>query len=303
MNDSLSHWRARLRVMMELLGEAGDAWVDDDVPRLAASLAFYTVLSLLPFLILVSAVAATAFGRKAAEGELMWELRGLIGPASAQAVQELIRSASKSSTAAATVLGSLTLAFAASAFVMELREALNTIWHVPAVASFSSVENFLRLVRDRFYIFVLILGAGLLVLASLAINALVTATTARMAAQMSTSPPLLHGLVFLGSFIVITALFAAVYKVVPEVTLNWRDVITGACFTSLLFTIGKQAIAIYLGRVNYASTYGAAGSLLIILVWVYYSAQLFFFGAEVTKIYAKRRHALIRTDAAPSSRV
>jgi membrane protein len=301
MSDSVRHWQARLRVMMVLLGDAGEAWVDDDVPRLAAAIAFYTVLSLLPFLILVSAVAATVLGRKAAEGELMWELRNLIGPVSAQAVQELIRSASKSSTAA-TVLGSLTLVFAASGFVMELRDALNTIWHVPSVSSFSSVKNFLCLVRDRFYLFALILGAALLLLASVAINAFVVATTAIMDPHVSTSPALLHGLIFVGSFVVITALFAALYKLVPEVALTWRDVITGACFTSLLFTIGKQLIGMYLGQVNYASTYGAAGSLLIILAWVYYSAQLFFFGAEFTKIYAKRRHSLMRTDAAPFSR-
>ena len=287
----------RARDLVAVLGETSDAWVEDDVPRLAASLAFYAVLSLLPFLILVAAIAATAFGRKAAEGELMWELRDLLGTAGAQALQELIQSASKSSTAA-TVLGSLTLAFAASAFVMELRDALNTIWHVPAVASFSSLKNFLQLVRERFYLFGLILGAGLLLLASLAINALVSAATGRMDYQMRISPPALHVVMFVGTFVVVTLLFAAVYKVVPEIALDWHDVIIGACFTSLLFTIGKQLIGMYLGRVNYASTYGAAGSLLIILVWVYYSAQLFFFGAEFTKIYAKKRRPIEPADAA-----
>jgi membrane protein len=290
-------WR-RVREAARLLRDTADAWVDDDVPRLAASLAFYTVLSLLPFVILVSAIAGSAFGRRAAEGELMWELRDLIGTASAQAVQALIQSASKSSTAA-TVLGSLTLAFGASAVVMELRDALNTIWHVPAVASFSSLGSFLRLVRERFYLFGLILGAGFLLLASLAINAFVSAATAQLGSAMRISPPLLHGAVFIVSFALITALFAAVYKVVPDVQLTWQDVIVGASFTSLLFTIGKQLIGIYLGRVNYASTYGAAGSMLIILVWVYYSAQLFFFGAEFTKVYAKKtkRHPYPTTAA------
>lgn len=276
------------RGIAKILRQTADAWVDDDVPRLAASLAFYTVLSLVPFLILVSAVAASAFGRKAAEGELMWELRDLIGAASAQAVQALIRSAGKSSTTA-TVLGSLTLLFGASAVVMELRDALNTIWHVPAVASFSSVGNFLRLVKERFYLFGLILGAGILLLASLAINALVSAAAAQVNSALKVSQPLLHLAIFLGSFVLVTLLFAAIYKVVPDVALTWRDVIVGACVTALLFTIGKQIIGIYLGRVNYQSTYGAAGSLLIILVWVYYSAQLFFFGAEFTKVYASKR--------------
>jgi membrane protein len=293
----------RLRAMAALLRETGDAWVDDDVPRLAASLAFYTVLSLIPFLILVSAVAGSALGQRAAQGDLMWELRDVIGSAGAQAIQTLITSASKSSTAA-TVLGSLTLAFGASAVVMELRDALNTIWHVPAVATFSSVRNLLRFVKERFYLFGLILGAGFLVLASLALNAFVSAASARIATILRVSPPLLHSAIFVVSFIVITVLFAAVYKVVPDIQLHWKDVIVGACFTSLLFTIGKQLIGIYLGTVNYASTYGAAGSLVIILVWVYYSAQLFFFGAEFTKVYAgrTRRHPSVRTDAALGDR-
>jgi membrane protein len=285
--------RARLQLMASLLRDAGDAWVSDDVPRLAASLAFYTVLSLIPFLILVSAVAASAFGQRAARGDLMWELRDIIGIAGAQAIQTLIQSASNSSTAA-TVLGSLTLAFGASAVVMELRDALNTIWHVPAIAAFSSVGRFLRLVKERFYLFGLILGAGFLVLLSLALNAFVSATAARIGSMLRISPSALHAAVFAVSFIVITLLFAAVYKVVPDVQLDWRDVMAGACFTSFLFTIGKQLIGIYLGRVNYASTYGAAGSVLIVLVWVYYSAQLFFFGAEFTKVYAKQtgRHPI-----------
>jgi membrane protein len=287
--------------MASLLGEAADAWVDDDVPRLAASLAFYAVLSLVPFLIVVSAIAASALGKAAAEGSLVWELRDLIGSAGAEAIQTLIQSDRQSSTAA-TVLGSLTLAFGVSAVVMELRDALNTIWHVPAVAAFSSVGNFLHLVRERFYLFGLILGAGLLLVGSLALNAFVSAATAHAHPAVHVSPPLLHGAVFVASFIVIFVLFAAVYKVVPDVQLDWRDVAAGACFTSFLFTVGKQAIGIYLGRANYTSAYGAAGSVLIILVWVYYSAQLFFLGAEFTKVYAKRRHPLIGVDAAVAQR-
>jgi membrane protein len=288
MSDSISHWQTRLRVMTVLLGDAGDAWMADDVPRLAASLAFYTVLSLVPFLIVVSAIAASALGKEAAQGTLVWELTDLIGSAGAQAIQALIRSDQQASTAA-TVLGSLTFAFGASAVVMELRDALNTIWHVPAAAALSSVASFLRLVKERFYLFGLILGAGLLLLASLALTAFVATATAHAHAAPHVSPPLLHGAVFIGSFIVIALLFAAVYKIVPDVKLTWRDVAVGACFTSFLFSIGKQLIGIYLGSVNYASTYGAAGSVLIVLVWVYYSAQLFFFGAEFTKIYAKQK--------------
>src|ERR1700722_15297673 len=136
MSNSNSHWQVRLRVITEMLRDAGDAWVADDVPRLAASLAFYAVLSLVPFLIVVSAIAASVLGKEAAQGTLVLELSGLIGSAGAQAIQALIRSDRQASTAA-TVLGSLTLVFGASAFVMELRDALNSIWHVPAAAAFS----------------------------------------------------------------------------------------------------------------------------------------------------------------------
>ena len=300
MSDSSPTWHTRLRLMTAMLRAAGDAWMDDDVPRLAASLAFYTVLSLVPFLIVLSAIAISALGKQAAQGTLAWELTDLIGPTGAQAIQALIRSDRQASTAA-TIFGSLFFAFGASAFVMELRDALNTIWHVPSAAASSSVANFVRLVTDRFYLFGLILGAGLLLLASLALNAYVAAATAHTHVTPQISPSLLHGAVFVASFIIITVLFAAVYKIVPDVRLDWRDVFVGACFTSFLFTIGKQVIGIYLGRVNYASTYGATGSVLIILVWVYYSAQLFFFGAEFTRAYAKRRHPLIGADAAHTS--
>ena len=281
-----------------LLKETGDAWVADNVPRLSASLAFYTVLSLIPFLIVVTAVAAGLLGQKAAQGQLLWDIRDLIGQAGAEAIQALIQSASKSSTAA-TVLGSVTLAFSASAVVMELREALNTIWHVPVTESVSSLASFLHLVKERFYLFGLILGAGLLLVGSLALNAVASAVAASFGPR-----PLLHAGVFIGSFIVITVMFAAVYKVVPDVLLTWRDVIVGACATSLVFTIGKQIIGVYLGRASYGSTYGAAGSIVIVLVWVYYSAQLFFFGAEFTKIYAKktRRHPRFLREISPRAR-
>jgi membrane protein len=282
--------RGRVKPLLSLLGAAADAWLDDNVPRLAASVAFYTVLSLLPFVILISAIAADELGRKAAEGELLWELQDFIGPVSAQAVQSLIRSATRSTTAA-TIFGSLMLAFGASAVVMELREALNSIWHVQAVASVSGAAKFLHLVKERFYLFGVILGAGFLLFISLAVNAYVSALTASMGPAMTIAPALLHTLVFAGSYIIITALFAAIYKIVPDTPLTWPDVTIGASFTALLVTIGKQLIGLYLGRVNYASTYGAAGSLLILLVWVYYSAQLFFFGAEFTKVYANKTRA------------
>jgi membrane protein len=272
-----------------LLKETVNAWIDDNAPRLGASLAFYTLLSLAPLLIVVVAVAALVFGQKAAQGQLIWEIQDLVGAEGARAIQGLIQSAYKPAAGTtATVLGILTLFFGASAVVVELRDALNTIWHVPVAATFSGLRSFLRLVKERFYLFGLILGVGFLLLISLALNAAIAALGSLFGSLLPTSESVLHLAVFVISFLVITFLFAAIYKCLPDVQLRWSDVIVGACFTSLLFTVGKQLIGLYLGKASFGSTYGAAGSLVIVLVWVYYSAQLFFLGAEFTKIYTEK---------------
>jgi membrane protein len=279
--------RLRRSKIGALLKETGKTWIDDNAPRLGASLAFYTLLSLAPILIVVVAIAALAFGQKAAQGQLIWEIQDLVGAEGARAIQDLIQSAYKPATGTmATVLGVLTLVLGASAVMVDLRDALNTIWHVPA-APFSSLRSFLRLVKERFYLFGLILGVGFLLLVSLAVNAAIAALGSLFGLLLPASVSVLHLAVFLISFLVITFLFAAIYKFLPDVQLKWSDVIVGACFTSLLFTIGKQLIGIYLGKTSFGSTYGAAGSLVIVLVWVYYSSQLFFFGAEFTKIYTE----------------
>jgi membrane protein len=280
--------RLRSAEIGALLKQTAIAWIDDNAPRLGASLAFYTLLSLAPLLIVVVAVAALAFGQKAAQGQLIWEIQDLVGTEGARAIQGLIQSAYKPAAGTtATVLGVLTLVFGASAVVVELRDALNVIWHVPAAAAFSSLRSFLRLIKERFYLFGLILGVGFLLLVSLALNAAIAALGSLFGSLLPASESVLNLAVFLISFLVITFLFAAIYKFLPDVQLKWSDVIVGACFTSLLFTIGKQLIGIYLGKASFGSTYGAAGSLVIVLVWVYYSAQLFFFGAEFTKIYTE----------------
>lgn len=271
-----------------LLSESADAWINDNATRLSASVAFYAVLSIVPFLMVVGAIAGAAFGQKAVQGQLFWELQDLVGPQGATAIQGLISANHKSATV--TALGLLTLAFGASAVVMELRDALNKIWHVKSDDTSFGLRGFLKLARERFYLFGLILGAGILLLGSLALNAVLTAASAEFGALMPLSPALLHVVVFIGSFLVITLLFAAIYKLVPDIRLHWNDVAVGASFTSLLFTIGKQLIGIYLGKASVGSAYGAAGSFIIVLMWVYYSTQLFFFGAEFTRAYARRVH-------------
>ncbi|HVW08364.1 MAG TPA: YihY/virulence factor BrkB family protein [Bryobacteraceae bacterium] len=267
--------------------ETAENWMNDNVPRLSASLAFYSVLSMIPFLIVVATVAGQILGDKAARGQLMWQIQDLVGTAGARAIQGLMQT--NHSTTTTTVLGILTFALGTSAVVMELRDSLNVIWKVPSRPS-SGVRGLLRTVKERAYLFGLIIAAGLLLVVSLALNAIGEALSHEFGPFAPISPFLMHWVLFLSSYVVITLLFAAIYKLVPDIRLKWSDVVVGAAVTALFFTLGKHAIGAYLGRAAYGSTYGPAGSFLIVLLWIYYSAQLFFFGAEFTRVYALRLH-------------
>ncbi len=282
--------RGQEHSLKETFRETLNAWLDDNAPRLGAALAFYSLLSVAPLLIVVVAVAALVFGREAAQGQLIRQIQDLVGLEGARAIQGMIQSADKPATGTvATLLGLLTLTLGASGVVVELRDALNTIWHVPATPGVSSFGGFVRMARERFYLFGLILGVGFLLLISLALNAAIAALGSLFVNYLPpASESLLSAGVFIISFIVITFLFSAIYKFLPAVDLQWSDVIVGASFTSLLFTLGKQLIGLYLGKAGFGSTCGAAGSVVIVLVWIYYSAQLFFFGAEFTKIYTDK---------------
>ncbi len=276
-------WRA-------LFKEALEEWSNDNGQRLGASLAFYTVLSLAPMLVVVIAMAAVVFGKEAVRGQLAWQVQNLTGHNAAQAVQALIQGAQKPATGIiATILSILTALFGSSSVVIELHDALNTVWHVPSAVNGTLLASFRGFMRARFFSFALVLGGGLLLLASLLWSAWIALVGKFFGSILPVSEFLLHLANFILSFLFITIVFAAIYKIVPNVRLTWRDVLVGACVTSLVFTLGKQLIALYLGKVSFGSTYGAAGSLVMLLVWVYYSAQLFFLGAEFTKVYTRRR--------------
>jgi len=288
-------WGHRFHAMLRLaahttgrlLRETMENWMNDNAPRMSASVAFYSVLSMMPFLIVVSTVAGQVLGEKAARGQLMWQIQDLVGTAGAKAIQGLMQT--NHSTATTTVLGLLTLALGTSAVVMELRDALNTIWRVPS-GPFAGLRGLLRVAKERAYLFGLIVAAGLLLVVSLALNTIAEALSQEFGPFLPVSPLLVQGILFFSSYAVITLLFAAIYKLVPDVKLRWSDVIVGAAVTALFFTLGKHAIGAYLGRAPYGSTYGPAGSFLIVLLWIYYSAQLFFFGAEFTRVYTLRLH-------------
>lgn len=262
------------------------SWNDDKCSRLGASLAFYTALSLAPLIVVVLAVAGLAFGRDAVRGQLLWQIQDTVGYDGAKLIQQLIRTAYKpTSGIIATVLGLTTLFFGATSVVMELTDALNTIWRVPVDANESGIKSMIRMLRQRFVSFAMIVGIGFLLLVSLVISTWLAMMGAFFSHLLPMPEFALHLFNLLISFFVIAFLFALIYKVLPDVTLQWSDVAIGAAVTSVLFTLGKFALGLYLGKSTIDSTYGAAGSFVVVLVWVYYSAQIFFLGAEFTRVY------------------
>lgn len=271
-----------------LLMESFDEWRRQKASRLGASLAFYTLLSLAPLLLVVISIAGLVFGQRAAEGEVVGQVGQLVGAQGAHAIQLLLAGSRNTSHGIlATVVGLITLLFGASGVLLELRDALNTIWEIPQPQT-SGLHSVLQIIKERLFSFALVLAIGFLLLVSLVVNAWIAAAGAFFASMLPTPEVFLDIANVVISFVVTTGLFAAIYKVLPDARLEWRDVLLGAAVTSLLFTIGKLLIALYLGKASFASTYGAAASLVILVVWVYYSGQVFFLGAEFTKVFTNR---------------
>jgi membrane protein len=269
-------------------GEVFDHWSRDDVPRLSASLAYYAILSSAPLLVLSIAMADRVFGKAAVQGQLAWEIQTLVGGDAAQAIQAVIRGAHRpTSGLIATVLSIATLIVGASSVMVELHSALNLIWGIPDSDAGSWLANVFSFIKLRFYSALVVIAAGCLLLISLVASVFVATIGDFFRPLLPTPEWVLHLAAFAASFLILTLLFGTIYKLLPDVRLRWNDVLVGAAVTSLLFTIGKQFLAIYLGRVGFESTYGAAWTVVIFLVWVYYSAQLFFLGAEFTKVYTR----------------
>ena len=270
------------------------AWWDDDAIRLGASLAYYTLFALAPILLVATAVAGLVFGAEAARGQIVGQLDQLVGPDGARAVQSLLEGAShRRAGMLATVLGGITFVVAATGAFLELQAALNTIWRVKPAAR-ANVRGF---VVDRLRSFGLVVAIGFLLMVSLAVTASLAAFNAWLAPRSPGIPLAWSGVNVLASVVVTTGLFALLYRFLPDLPLRWRDVTTGAFVTAVLFTIGQQLIGLYLGQSSVSSSYGAAGSVMILLLWVYYSCQILLFGAEFTRVYAQRHGANARPES------
>ncbi len=272
--------------LWRLIREAATAWSDDDSPRIGASLSYYTLFSIAPLLLIVIAVAALVFDQAAVRGEIMQQLNSLVGTVGAKAIEDLLANAGDTTDQGlAAIVGTITLLIGATTVFAELQSALDRIWKVPADRRPAGVWGWMR---ARIFSFGMVLGIGFLLMVSLALSAVLTASGRTWSAWFGEWQLALQALNFVVSFAVVTVLFAMIYKILPRVRIGWRDVWIGAGVTALLFNAGKTLIGLYLGTSGITSTFGAAGSLAVLLVWVYYSAQVFLFGAELTWAYTHR---------------
>jgi len=275
-----------LKGLWLLARDAFFQWIDDNPFQLAAALAYYTLFSMAPLLLIAVAVAGLVFGREASQNQIIGGIQDLVGVQSARAIQAIIESAGQRPDSGffASAIGMIFLLLGAGGVVGQLQDSLNTIWRVVP----KSGRGIVGFLRDRLISYSMVLSVGFLLLVSLVISAVLTAVSGLVDGFLSIDAATANILDFLVSFAFITLLFAVIYKFVPDARISWRDVWIGAATTSLLFSFGKFLIGFYLGHSTVTSIYGAAGSLVTLLLWVYYSSLMFFFGAELTQVYATR---------------
>jgi membrane protein len=272
-----------LRKVARLLKSAGIEWSNDNAPRLGASLSYYTIFSLAPVLLMVISVASLALGAKAAQGKIVAQLSGLLGDEAAKAIQAMLEKASlHGGGVLATIIGFVTLIVGATGVMVELQDALNTVWKVVAKPG----RGLKGIIRDRLLSFGIVLGFGFLLLVSLVLSAAVALVDSWIGGVIPGWVIVGYVLSYGLSLGLVALVLAAIFKILPDVKITWRDVWVGALVTSVLFHLGKFGISLYISKASVASTFGAAGSLAVLLVWVYYSSQIVLFGAEFTRVYA-----------------
>jgi len=274
------------KALWRLVKDSAGAWSDDYAQSMGAALSYYTVFSIAPLLLIVIAIAGLVFGREAASGQIFAQVQGLVGEQGAAVLQDMVKSASSPGRSAfATIIGFITLIVGATTVFAELQTSLDRIWDASAAENKEGIWN---LIRARILSFGMVLAVGFLLLISLIVSAALSALGSWWAPLFGGFEVLLHIVNFIVSLAIVTLLFALIYKYLPRVKIGWHDVWIGAVATSLLFTLGKLLIGLYIGKSSVASGFGAAGSLVVVLLWVYYSAQIFLLGAEFTWVYAYR---------------
>jgi membrane protein len=283
----------KAKTYWQMLKEAGNGWIDDKAFRMGAALAYYSLFSVAPLLLIAIGIAGLIFGERAARGEVLGQVRNLVGAQTGGAIEEVLAHAGREGSGGwATGIGLVVLLFGASTVLVELQDDLNTVWKVMPRPGRAIWEIF----RERLLSFAVIVGTGILLLASLIVTAALQALEGVLApaATLPGGAGLWLAVNFILSFAVITLLFAMIFKVLPDAEIAWRDVWVGAILTALLFTAGKYLIGLYLGHSTLTSAFGAAGSVILLLTWVYYSALILLFGAEFTRAYARHSGSPMR---------
>ena len=273
----------RPKVLFQIFKTTFSEWNADNVQRMSAALAYYTIFSLAPLLVISIAIAALVFGEKAAQGEILVQIQGFIGPDIAKAVQTMIQLAQKPAHGTiAAIFGVGVLLWGASSVFTEMHDAMNTIWDVDLNAQ----SGIWSLVKTRFLSFGMVLAIGFLLLVSLLLSAAMSGLAKYIEGRLAVPVALFHVLDLVVSGLVITALFSMIFKILPDLKIAWNDVWVGAVLTAILFTAGKFIIGFYIGKSVSASAYGTAASLVIVVMWIYYSALILYFGAEFTHIFS-----------------
>ncbi len=274
----------RLKWLVKLLRSAGESWLDNNATRLAAAVAFYSILSLAPLLILAVSIAGLAFGEEAARGELVGQMKNLVGEEGAKVIQTALVEANKPREGIlATVLGVVTLLVGAAGVFGELHDAMNVVWEVKSKPG----QGVWKFIREKFLSFGMVLSIGFMLLISLVLTTGLSSMGTYASGLAPGVPTLMRIVNFLVSMALVTGLFALLFRYLPDARMPWRFIWLGAFITALLFTLGKYLIGIYLSKAAVGSPFGAAGSLVVLVVWVYYSSLIVFFGAELTQASAK----------------
>ena len=284
----------RIKSTFRLLKETFQEWQQDKASMLAAALAYYTVFSITPLLVIAIAIAGAVFGQEAARGEILEQINGLVGEQGAQVIETALSNADRPQLSGiASIISIVVLLVGASGVFAQLQQALNIVWNVK-VKPDAGIGEF---IRKRLLSFGMVLTIGFLLLVSLMLSAMLSGIS-KLQINLLPGFTIFWQLLNLGiSFGFISLLFALIYKYLPDVHIRWKDVWVGAIITALLFTFGKYIIGLYLGRGSLGSAYGAAGSLIVFLAWVFYSAQILLFGAEFTQVYARKYGRKIRPDS------